>query len=606
MATYYKYAERSADSQINWAEIGKDMSDMLKEETRIREQKRAVIDADFREGMKKFTNSPDGEHVGARQAALEFGDSGSKYMLTLNKLLKSGDLSLRDYTIKTQNLLDGTDTAFNALKEYQAVFGKKMERARTGVSSLYELRKMEQVEGFGDFSKSGFYINPPDGRVLIAKKTKKNVDGQDVYVMDSAPGELASVDYVKGLILGEWNKFDTNAVTDAFAKGLGEEMKSIQTQVASLSKAGLITSTSDITSRTDIDPATKKIMFKFIDAENQMIDGALANPFSRASVLTDNNIMASNGKLYDITSDPAKAKANPNLILEVIDAATGQGTLKFTPEQMKASQDFMRNQARAKYDYKEEIKQTSQTQLQERRPLTGGEIDEKKETEDARNFGKNLSTALTGKDTAAVKNAVSYLANKSGKKVNRLGTTMTVSNMDGTEETTFNLDGDPKKLAESIISAFKVGREDKVVGFTKGFMGNSPFERTIKASGFKEVPKPVVVDPMTVYGRHIDTVISDADVAGLSKGEAADALNTKLSGLGVTVKSSNNPFTDNVYVISGDSKSPDFDVTKAGTVEAIKKWVKANPSGTTPVQKAANIKALVKSGVITSGAGELD
>jgi hypothetical protein len=231
MATYYKYAERSADSQINWAEIGKDMSDMLKEETRIREQKRAVIDADFREGMKKFTNSPDGEHVGARQAALEFGDSGSKYMLTLNKLLKSGDLSLRDYTIKTQNLLDGTDTAFNALKEYQAVFGKKMERARTGVSSLYELRKMEQVEGFGDFSKSGFYINPPDGRVLIAKKTKKNVDGQDVYVMDSAPGELASVDYVKGLILGEWNKFDTNAVTDAFAKGLGEEMKSIQTQV---------------------------------------------------------------------------------------------------------------------------------------------------------------------------------------------------------------------------------------------------------------------------------------------------------------------------------------------------------------------------------------
>jgi len=92
----------------------------------------------------------------------------------------------------------------------------------------------------------------------------------------------------------------------------------------------------------------------------------------------------------------------------------------------------------------------------------------------------------------------------------------------------------------------------------------------------------------------------------LSKGEAADALNAKLSGLGVTVKSSNNPFTDNVYVVSGKNKSPDFDVTKAGTVEAIKKWVKANPSGETPVQKAANIKALVKSGVIKSASGELD
>jgi len=49
MATYYKYAERSADSQINWAEVGKNMSDMLKEETRIREEKKAAIDAASRE-----------------------------------------------------------------------------------------------------------------------------------------------------------------------------------------------------------------------------------------------------------------------------------------------------------------------------------------------------------------------------------------------------------------------------------------------------------------------------------------------------------------------------------------------------------------------------
>ena len=409
MATYYNYVERTADSQINWAEVGKNMSDMLANENRIREEKKATIDADFREGMKKFSNSPDGEHVGARQAALEFGDNGSKYMLTLNKLLKSGNLSLKDYTIKTQNLLDGTDTAFSALKDYQAVYGKKMERARNGISSLYELRKMEQVEGFGDFSKSGFYISPADGRVLIAKKTKKNVDGQDVYVMDSAPGELASVDYVKGLILGEWNKFDTNAVTDSFAKGLGEEMKSIQTQIGTLSRTGLITSTSDITSRTDIDPDTKKILFKFVDAENQMIDSALANPFNRASVLTDNNVSASNGKLYDITSDPTKANANPNLILEVIDSATGRGTLKFTPEQIKASQDFMRNQVRAKYDYKEDIKTTPQTQLQERRALTPAEFERSDKSKEQQSVAGSWNQLYTGKTASEKKAAAEIL-----------------------------------------------------------------------------------------------------------------------------------------------------------------------------------------------------
>ena len=43
MPTYYKYAERSADSQVNWAEVGKGISDMLADEVKIREEKKAEI-----------------------------------------------------------------------------------------------------------------------------------------------------------------------------------------------------------------------------------------------------------------------------------------------------------------------------------------------------------------------------------------------------------------------------------------------------------------------------------------------------------------------------------------------------------------------------------
>ena len=45
MATYYKYAERSADSQVNWAEVGKGISDMLADEVKIREEKRKMAEA---------------------------------------------------------------------------------------------------------------------------------------------------------------------------------------------------------------------------------------------------------------------------------------------------------------------------------------------------------------------------------------------------------------------------------------------------------------------------------------------------------------------------------------------------------------------------------
>jgi hypothetical protein len=65
--------------------------------------------------------------------------------------------------------------------------------------------------------------------------------------------------------------------------------------------------------------------------------------------------------------------------------------------------------------------------------------------------------------------------------------------------------------------------------------------------------------------------------------------------------------TARAHIINGDKKeSPKFNIKKAGTIDAIKQWIKANPAGATPTQKAANIKALIKSGVIASGAGELD
>lgn len=409
MPTYYKYAERSAESQINWAEVGKNMSDMLKEETRIREEKKSAIDAASREYGQVLANSPQGEHEPARQAALKFADDASKYMLMQDRLLKSGQINLKDYTIARQNLLDGTDNAFTALKDFQAVFAKKMERARTDKSSLYEVRKMEQAEGFGNWMQTEFYINPTNGSVNVAKKTKKVINGQEVYTMDDKPGEFASINYVKGLINGEWNKYDTNAVTNAFAKGLGQEMKEIQTEFATINKRGEIKTIEDITSRTDIDPATKQIMYSFINSENQMIDAALANPFNRGSVLTDNNISASNGKLYDITSDPAKAKANPNLILEVIDPATGMGTLQFTPQQTKDSQDFMRNQVRAKYTYKEELKTTPQVQLQQGKEQSEASIVRAERNKEQLNAAGAWNQLYTGKTPAAKQAAADIL-----------------------------------------------------------------------------------------------------------------------------------------------------------------------------------------------------
>ena len=50
--TYYKFAERSAESQINWAEVGKNVTDMLNTEASIREEKKAAIDEASRQYVR--------------------------------------------------------------------------------------------------------------------------------------------------------------------------------------------------------------------------------------------------------------------------------------------------------------------------------------------------------------------------------------------------------------------------------------------------------------------------------------------------------------------------------------------------------------------------
>lgn len=364
MATYYKYAERSAESQINWAEIGKNMTDMLQSEVTIREEKKAAIDAASREFGEKLANPPQGEHKSANQWALEYGDNASQYMLMQDRLLKQGILKPKDYMVTRQNLMDGTKQAFNLTKEFQETFKMKMDRYKNGDSQDLELFLNAQAEKFGDFTKSQLYINPTDGSVNVAMKEKKMIDGKEVFVMNQNPNEFTTISSLRNTIAGTYDKYDTNAVTTAFADALGKE-ETASIVFGTLSKGGAITTIEDITSRTDLDADGKTVMFKFIDAENQMITAALENPYNRLSVLTNTKKFAPNGKQYTFTYDEADAKANPEKVLLKVDSATGQPTPEFSEEQMKVSNEAMRTEVRAKYDYKKGIDPTAQAQLQE-------------------------------------------------------------------------------------------------------------------------------------------------------------------------------------------------------------------------------------------------
>ena len=152
MATSYKYVERQVDDQINWAEVTSNLANTLKEEGRVRQEKKDAIDNASREYAKILNNVPVGENTELNKFALNAASDLQQQMLMQTTLLKSGQLDPRQYTIMRQNLTDGTDQAFSLFQNYNAEYDKKMAMMDPNLppserASAMQTWQMAELEG---------------------------------------------------------------------------------------------------------------------------------------------------------------------------------------------------------------------------------------------------------------------------------------------------------------------------------------------------------------------------------------------------------------------------------------------------------------------------
>lgn len=383
------YAERQPTDYVDWSKIGKDLSDTLNAEAKKRTELKAQLDEENRKAINFLQESPQGEHKGASEWTLEYGSNGSQYMLMLNKKLKSGELSVKDYTVCVQNMMDGAKNIYGTMKDYQTKFKEKMDRYKKGESQSYELWINSKAEKYADFTKSQVYIDPLTGRNSIAIKDKKIINGKEVYVMSDNPTDVASIDVLRKDINSLYDKFNVDGATDAFVNSLGKEIAAIRA-VGGASKSGQIMSKEDITSRQYIeglDPKTQEIIYNFKKAETDQINSMLANSFDRMSVLTE-NLQFIDGKKVDFTYNLEEARKNKNMILMRTQGNSGQSFPDFEnsphgKEQMELSTEWVRQQARSKYDRVQNV-QTYSEQRPEYRPFDRGAADYAKEKMDSK------------------------------------------------------------------------------------------------------------------------------------------------------------------------------------------------------------------------------
>jgi len=241
--TAYKYVERKAEDQINWAEVGKNFSNTLQEEVRVRQEKKAAIDEASREYQRVLDNTPQGEFGLANTFALDGAAKLQKQALMQNTLLKSGQLDPRRYTIMQQNLVDGTDQMFSLAETYQSEYQRKMKLMADGTPpgeklSGLEANLMASVEGLGNLENHEMTIDPNTGMIGVGRY---NSDG----VLTNSTTAFA----LKNRLKSNTKEFDMVGASEKWLNTLGTNKTAEFKNLGNKLTADVLLKISDITAK---------------------------------------------------------------------------------------------------------------------------------------------------------------------------------------------------------------------------------------------------------------------------------------------------------------------------------------------------------------------
>ena len=458
MATFYKYQERDIDSQVNWADIGLGMSDMITDQVATRKAKKEAYDDEVRATNQYLDERPIGDDDNLTTWTAAYSSDMQKKILDNQRAFKNGMVSERDNVIFMQNVKNGTSTIFNLATEYQAEYKDKMARMNStdplNKSQEAETWLMSQAESYDNYKTSKPIIDPITGLVLMSMK---KADG--TY-------ETVSAANLSNRIKARYDYFDSDGTATKIEAGLGEEIISTYEEAKSRLKTGVIT-----------EEEFKPLKAGFDDALKKRIGSELVNPTSVSSILTNNVLFDAQGNSvdYSFTYDKAEAAADPFKILMVVKGGgDGMPMPDFTTEngkkQREAAQEYMTVQTIEKIGRKVS-KQIVGALGDAPRPSDyelASAADKKILIQKGRDAGEQIAILLTSKNASLVQNAGANLSqlyagisnlDKKGKNMN-IGFGGKSNDYLGNDKNT-GYDIKPESYAKAILNSLGLSAEEQ-------------------------------------------------------------------------------------------------------------------------------------------------
>lgn len=344
--TYYKYAERDANSQINWAEVSKGLSDTILQVDKDRQAKKAAIDASTREAMTTLADAPKGENTTASEWTIKYANDMMNYRLTLDRLLKSGQMKLSDYQVAAQNSVDSTNLVFTLSQEYQDQYKVIMDRSRTinPETGMPESSRLEPDlaalnESFANISNTVPMINSTNGMVYLSNP-QTGEDG-----VQKLGNNYVSLQALRNRVNAKIDAYSLPlGITQAVSQ-LGENTIS-ELGKTSFRRTGVVT---DIT-----DPTLRNTYTQWEDATIKKI---MASDYQLASILADNmNVNPRTGNQYTATYSKEEFDADKSGDLILMENRNGSGVItpKFKDQQIEDAKAYIKSQMSSYIDKKTE------------------------------------------------------------------------------------------------------------------------------------------------------------------------------------------------------------------------------------------------------------
>jgi len=498
MATFYKYQERDIDSQVNWADIGLGMSDMITDQVATRKAKKEAYDDEVRAINNYLDESPSGDDANLASWTSAYSSDMQKKMLENQRAFKNGMISERDNVTFTQNVKDGTKTIFDLSTEYQAEYKDKMLRINStdllNKSQELESFLMEQAESYDNYKTSKPIIDPKTGLVLMSIK-KKDGTYETVSAANLRNRMKVKVDY-----------FDSNgATTKIETEGLGEEVISNYAEAKNALSTGVIT-----------EESFKLLKDGFETALRDQVSSYLVAPTNVSSVLTNDilyeDILDKDGKVtgrkpvnYSFTYDKAAAAADPYKILLVVQGGgSGVPTPDFSTangeKQREVVLGYMTRQTIEKVDRKVSQQVIGALGYKPQAPAPDFRFteraDAKKEVESSLNtWAENAANMIFGGDINTASNAAQYISGgfgaSGGVGTTKTGRTLKQIDAKGNQKT-FTMDGSRASLIALVqANGVPINYQDKTVELLIKYQaGRKPNNFDVSAGAINENVTP--------------------------------------------------------------------------------------------------------------------